>query len=141
MLHSNEKGMRMSHVVLLFVLVSILFGSPTYAETPQYSDVVLHAARTSAAGGSVIPVHNANVVRLDVLITGTATVSFEVAGAGAVGWYSKLCTASDTSTPAVSTDATGVFFCTVAAANTIRANISSYTSGAVTVVARASTAF
>lgn len=127
---------------LLWLLISVFVCVPALdAQTPQYQDTILHNARTSAVGGTIVNVSQANTIRLDILITGTATVSFNISGAGNYAWYPKLCTASDSTSPVTSTDATGVFFCQVAAGNAFQAPITSYTSGAVSAVVRVSTAF
>jgi ABC-type uncharacterized transport system permease subunit len=117
-----------------------LFISTAYSETPQYHDVLMHNAATATGDGTMLNVHNANVVRVDVQITGTATVTFKIAGPGNFGPYEKLCTPSNSTTRVTSTSSTGVYYCRVAAGNVFIARVSAYTDGTVTVVGRASTA-
>ena len=126
-------------VMLPLFSTLLLWTSSVYAEMSQYQDVIMHRAATATADGSFLNVHKAVTVRLDVEITGTATVSFNIAGAGNYGWYPKLCTPSDSTTGATSTDVSGVFYCLVSGANAFEAPITAYTSGTVTVVGRATT--
>jgi ABC-type uncharacterized transport system permease subunit len=123
------------------LLISLfLFIAPAYSETPQYHDVLMHNAATATGDGTMLNVHNANVVRVDVQITGTATVTFKIAGPGNFGPYEKLCTPSNSTTRVTSTSSTGVYYCRVAAGNVFIARVSAYTDGTVTVVGRATTA-
>lgn len=107
----------------------------------KYEDRVMQNAATSAVNGNTVTVNRSNTIRLDVQITGTATVDFQISGSLAAAWYSKLCTASDSSTPVSGTSASGTFYCSVAGGQAFRTPISSYTSGTVTVLARATSAF
>lgn len=107
----------------------------------KYEDRVMQNAATSAVNGNTVTVNRSNTIRLDVQITGTAAVDFQISGPLAAAWYSKLCTASDSSTPVSGTSASGTFYCSVAGGQAFRTPITSYTSGSVTVLARATTAF
>jgi hypothetical protein len=126
--------------VFSFLIALLAVTSLAYADRPQYQDIVLQNAVSATANGAQISVNQSNVVRLDVQITGTATVGFNIAGPGNYGWYSKLCTPSDSETAVTETTASGVFYCVVAAGNTVRAPVTAYTDGTVTVVGRATTA-
>lgn len=128
---------------ILFPLLTLvfLFTSTVYSEVPQYIDVLMMNAKTSTGDGTPINVHNANTVRLDVQIAGVATVDFRIAGPGNFGPYAKVCTPDDGSARATGTSVSGVFYCQIAAGNVFIATVSSYTSGTVTVVGRATTAF
>ena len=127
-------------IVLLLISLFIL-PSMVYSGSPQYQDVVIHNARTSTGTGTMVNVHDKTVVRVDVQITGSAEVEFQVAGAGNFGPYSKLCTPSNDTARVASTTTTGVFYCEVAGANVFVAPVLAYTSGTVTVIARATTGF
>lgn len=127
-------------VLFLFISALLIVTAPVYAERPQYQDIVMHNAVSATADGALLSVHQSNVARLDVQITGTATVGFNIAGPGSYGWYAKLCTPSDSETAVTETSASGVFYCVVAAGNTLQAPVTAYTSGTVTVVGRATTA-
>lgn len=127
-------------VIFSLLTILCLWASSVYSETPQYHDVIMHNARTATHDGTSLNVHNANTVRLDVVITGTATVGFKIAGPGNYAWYDKLCTPSDSTSAVTETSASGVFYCVVAAGNVFQAPITAYTSGSVTVVGRATTA-
>lgn len=126
-------------ILPLFTILFVL-AQAAYSETPQYHDVISHNARTAVHDGVFINVHNANTVRVDVQITGTATVAFKITGAGNYGWRDKLCTPSDSITPVIETTASGVFYCAVAGGNVMQVPITAYTSGTVTVVSRVTTA-
>ena len=123
-----------------FMLVFLAISAPVYAERPQYQDIVMQNAVSATADGALLSVQQSNVARLDVQITGTATVGFNIAGPGGYGWYAKLCTPSDSDTAVAETSDSGVFYCVVAAGNTMQAPVTAYTDGTVTVVGRATTA-
>ena len=123
-----------------FMLAFLAISLPAFAERPQYQDIVMQNAVSATADGALLSVQQSNVARLDVQITGTATVGFNIAGPGGYGWYAKLCTPSDSDTAVTETSASGVFYCVVAAGNTMQAPVTAYTSGTVTVVGRATTA-
>lgn len=125
----------------VILVLCLFYTSMSYAQSrAEYRDVVMHNARTATSNGSALNVHNSSVVRLDIQITGGATVSFQIAGAGNFAWYSKACFDS-TFNAVTSTTSTGIFYCPVAGSNTFQAPVTSYTSGTVTVVGRATTAF
>ena len=123
-----------------FMLAFLAISLPAFAERPQYQDIVMQNAVSTTADGALLSVQQSNVARLDVQITGTATVGFNIAGPGGYGWYAKLCTASDSDTAVTETSASGVFYCVVPAGNTMQAPVTAYTDGTVTVVGRATTA-
>lgn len=127
-------------VIFPLLTILMLWVSSVYSETPQYHDVIMHNARAATHDGVSLNVHNANVVRVDVQITGTATVGFKIAGPGNYAWYDKLCTPSDSTSGVTETTESGVFFCNVAAGNVFQAPVTAFTSGTVTVVGRATTA-
>ena len=129
----------MRRILPLFTIL-LVFAQAAYSESPQYHDVLMHNAATATGDGVMLNVHNANVVRVDVQITGTATVTFKIAGPGNFGPYEKLCTPSNSTTRVTSTSSTGVYYCRVAAGNVFIARVSAYTDGTVTVVGRATTA-
>lgn len=127
-------------VLFLFISALLMVTAPVYADRPQYQDIVLQNAVSATANGAQISVQQSNVVRLDIQITGSATVGFTIAGPGNYGWYSKLCTPSDSQTAVTETTVSGVFYCVVAAGNSVRTPVTAYTDGTVTVVGRATTA-
>lgn len=129
---------------LLAVILAILLPATEslWAQSGvKYEDRVMQNAATSAVNGNILTVNRSNTVRLDIQITGTATVDFQISGSLAAAWYAKNCTASDSTTPVTSTSASGTFYCSVAGGQAMRTPIASYTSGTVTVLGRATTAF
>lgn len=101
----------------------------------------LQAAAGAVAPGEMLNVDGYNMVSLEVTITNTATVTFEASGKGAV-WtpIAALPVGSTDGVPATTATATGLFQVNVAGLVAIRARVSAWTSGTVTVFARASTA-
>ncbi len=129
---------------LLILLVCGLFLSADllWAQSGvKYEDRVMQNAASSAVNGNVVTVNRSNTVRFDVQITGTAEVTFQISGPLAAAWYSKLCIPGDGTTPVTSTTASGTFYCSVAGGQAMRTPITSYSSGSVSVIARATTAF
>lgn len=119
----------------------VLSTSVAFAQAIQYEDVIVHNARASTHDGVVVNVNRANTVRFDVSITGTATVQFYISGAGRFNWYLKSCRESGTETTVTETSTSGTYLCTVAAGVAMKAPVSAYTSGTISVVARSTTAF
>lgn len=112
-----------------------------FAQSIQYEDVIVHDARATTHDGVVVNVNRSNTVRFDVSITGTATVQFHISGPGKYGWYPKICKESGTELLVSETATSGTYVCTVAAGAAMKAPVAAYTSGTISVVARATTAF
>ena len=131
----------MQKLFLSVLCLCLLLASSVSAQRVKYEDRVLQNAAASAVNGNAITVNQSNTVRLDVVISNTATVAFEISGPLAAAWYSKSCISGDGTTAVTETTTSGVFYCSVAGGQAMRTPISSFTSGTVTVVARATTAF
>lgn len=131
----------MQKLFLSILALCMLCTPSVFAQRVKYEDRVLHNAASSAVNGNSITINGANVVRVDVQITNTATVAFEISGPLGATWYSKSCLPSDSTGAVTETTASGIFYCVVPGGQAMRTPISSYTSGTVTVVARATTAF
>jgi len=99
----------------------------------------LQNAATALGNGSSLDTSSATAVVFQVSISVTATVTFE----GSVGsslWNSLTCFTLDSQTSSSSVTATGIVRCNVLGIPLVRARISSYGSGTVTVLANASAA-
>ena len=105
----------------------------------EYQEFVLQNAVVATADGASMPVTKYTTVALDVTIATTATVTFEGSVSGAA-WTSIACTAINTGVTTTAPTATGLYQCNVAGLSAFRARVSSWTAGAVTVYARATTA-
>jgi len=105
----------------------------------EYQEFVLQNAVVATANGASMPVTKYTTVALDVTIATTATVTFEGSVSGDA-WTSIACTAINTGVTTTAPTATGLYQCNVAGLSAFRARVSSWTAGAVTVYARATTA-
>lgn len=126
--------------LLLWVLVGIglLSATPSWAGA-EYQEFVLQNAVVATANGASMPVTKYTTVALDVTIATTATVTFEGSVSGAA-WTSVYCVDAAFRATSTTATATGLYQCNVAGLNAFRARVSAWTSGAVTVYARATTA-
>lgn len=123
------------------IVVLVLAAAPAWALEEFKPLATLQDAAVATGNGTALDVALYNSVGLEVTIATTATVTFEGTVDGST-WASTVCTAtSNTSATLVtSSTATGTYQCGVAGLSKFRARISSWTSGAVTVKARATTA-
>lgn len=110
------------------------------ATSIEYQDVTIHNARTVVHDGTFVNVNQSNSIGFDVQISGTATVTFRVSGAGRFGWNDLTCYPSDSTTGVTSATATGFYQCNVAGADVASARLDVCTGCTVTVVARTGTA-
>lgn len=115
---------------------------PAWADRAAYTDMTLQNAATATGNGVNLAVDAYNSVTFSTVISATATVTFEGAADPTTGFVSLVCVSiADTArTKVVTATATGVFQCNVAGLQAVRARISAYTSGTITVNARATTA-
>lgn len=123
------------------VLALCLCVTPTWALEEFKPLTTLQDAAVATGNGTALDVALYNSVALEVTIATTATVTFEGTVDGST-WASTVCTsiANTSATLVTSATATGTYQCNVAGLSKFRARISSWTSGAVTVKARATTA-
>lgn len=124
-------------LVILLVLVG---GLAAVSAFEDFSSLTLQSAATATGVGTAMPVDRFTTASAQVTISNTATVTFQGTVDGST-WASLVCTAlgSSVGTSATAT-ATGLYQCNVAGLAFFRANITAYTSGTVTVKARATTA-
>lgn len=99
-----------------------------------YQTVVLQNAAAATGNGTSLNVSGMGTTHITVTGTFVGTVTFETQDA-AGNWVSFLVQALGTTTLASSTTTTGVFRAGVGGFSTIRARVSAYTSGSITVTA------
>lgn len=131
----------MMRSLVLFLTIMLVIARPSHAFNDVQEYPLIQNAATATGSGTTIPVMAFTTVSFDVAISNTATVTFEGHAGTAAGPISLVCvSAADTAQTKVSTATTsGVYVCPVVGMQGARARISSYTSGTVTVNARAST--
>jgi len=133
----------MSTMKTLATLLSLLclWVSPAWADFEKFSVKTLQNAAVATGNGAELPVDQYTSVGLDVAISATATVTFEVTANGTT-YVSATCSSIADQNAALTNTATtsGVYQCNVAGMQLFRARISSYGSGTVTVLSRSSTA-
>jgi len=130
----------MRQLAWIMVLVLTLPTGVAWALEDVKSET-LQSAAVATGNGTAMDVANYSSVALLVTIADTATVTFEGSEDGST-YASKVCTSiSNTSgTLVTSATATGTYQCSVAGLAKFRARVSAWTAGAVTVLARATTA-
>jgi hypothetical protein len=115
------------------VLLGLVLAGPVWA-AEEYKPVHVFQDAASATGnGTALGVAGWSTIGLQVVISDTATVTFE-ATADDSNWVSAVCTSIASTSGALVTSATasGLFKCNVAGMTQFRARISSYTGGTVT---------
>jgi hypothetical protein len=127
--------------ILGCALLSLCLAVPAWADKAEYLESTLQNAVGATGNGAMIPVDRFSAVALDVTITGVATVTFEGSAAGGVATAIVCVAASDATRARVtSTAVTGLFQCNTAGLVGVRARVSAFTNGTITVFARATTA-
>ena len=130
----------MQRLLIGWILFGLSLGFTTQSWAGAESqEFVLQNAVVATANGASMPVTKYTTVALDVTIATTATVTFEGSVSGDA-WTSIACTAINTGVTTTAPTATGLYQCNVAGLSAFRARVSSWTAGAVTVYARATTA-
>lgn len=126
----------------VLVLVSlVLAGAPSVQAIEDFKTVTLQNAAAATGNGTAIDVASYTSVALSVTISATATVTFEGTVDGTT-WASRACVSigSTSGTGVTTATATGTYQCSVAGLSQFRARVSSFGSGTITVIARATTA-
>lgn len=126
----------------VLVLVSlVLAGAPSVQAIEDFKTVTLQNAVGATGNGTAIDVASYTSVALSVTISATATVTFEGTVDGTT-WASRACVSigSTSGTGVTTATATGTYQCSVAGLSQFRARVSSFGSGTITVIARATTA-
>ena len=129
----------MTQVRMWTLAMLLLMPSLASAALPQFFDLNLQNAATSAVNGVAMPVSGYTSISVEVVISATATVTFQVSGPGLSGWVSRTCvlTSNTSGTLVTTATASGIYRCDVGGMVGFRASITSYGSGTVTVNARA----
>lgn len=133
---------RFRQILAALVLLAVLgAGGTAHAQFIKSQEMLLQNAAVATGGGAQLNVESYNSVAVEVTIATTATVTFEVSEHGAV-WTPIACQAVGATTEAwvTTATATGLFQCNVAGMVAFRSEITAWTSGAVTVWGRATTA-
>lgn len=128
-----------------FVVVALMLVCPAFAEAQLYQMRldpstrygVLHSEATAPADGPAIRLLGQSTATLTVTGTFVGTVAFEVTTDpdALTGWSAIACTPWAGGADVSTVTSAGVWRCDVAGLGTVRARISSYTSGSITVFA------
>ncbi len=125
-------------LILVFVLTLAIGG---YAQ----SLVTLQNGATGTGNGQVLtlsPTGSANGASVQVVMSGTATITFEATfDSGSSNWTAVAATNVASGTAATTATASGIYTIAIPGAQQVRARISSYSSGTVTVKGRAQPAY
>jgi hypothetical protein len=118
------------------IVLVILVATPAWSQTaPIFKPLHIFQDAAAATGnGTTQVIPGWATIGVQVVITDTATVTFEATADGS-NWVSVACTSIASTSGAMSTTATasGVYQCPVAGMGEFRARISSFTGGTVTV--------
>lgn len=95
----------------------------------------LHSAAVATANGAVYTANAYTYVLFQVIGTFVGTITFEASLDG-TNWHAVLCYHAGTGVSATTTTATGLYLLHTAGLGLVRARISAYTSGSITVEAR-----
>lgn len=96
---------------------------------------VLQNAATATGNGQVLDCSIYTAAGLQVTGTFVGTITWEVSNDGGTTWVGILAAPTTTGTGALTATATGIYVVDVGAIEKLRARISAYTSGAITVTA------
>jgi hypothetical protein len=121
----------MKYCVALLSLVLLLIASPVMAAT-----TTLQSAVAATGNGTILNVSPYTSLGVQVTITNTAAVTFEITVDGST-WNAKLCTLASDGSTTTTPSASGFYQCNVSGATQFRARVSTWTSGTVTVIASA----
>jgi hypothetical protein len=130
----------MTRLLLSLLTVLLLMAVPLHAQSIYVSKgQTLQNAATTTGNGSIFDVSSYVVVAFQTTISVTATVTYEGSN-DTTNWSSLTCYTLDSLTATSTSTATQIVRCNILGIPAVRARISSYGSGSVTVVANASTA-
>jgi hypothetical protein len=117
------------------VALVLLVATPSYAQlTPIFKPVhVFQDAAGATGNGTALQVQGWATIGVQVVITDTATVTFE-STVDDSNWASSVCTSVASTSGALVTTATtsGVYFCNVSGMTQFRVRVSSFTGGTIT---------
>jgi hypothetical protein len=141
-MHSLKETFTMrvlNRFIALAALTALLLGMPTVGSTqnspfPLQQTATIQAAAVATGNGSVFATGQMAAVALQVTGTYVGTVAFE--GSNDNSTYVALtCFTLDSGTSVTGTSTTGLWRCNVTGLAAIRARISAYSSGSITVTA------
>ena len=117
-------------------LLSVLFWAVllAVADASAAIRVDMQTAATATADGKSMSVDDKGAAGLTVTGTFTATVTFEGSADGGTTWTTLSCIRLSTVVSTTTTTTTGQFVCNVGGLSHLRARVSAYTNGSVTVV-------
>lgn len=132
--------MRWSFLISVFIL-SVASVHAQYVDRTKVTEAIavtatLQSAATANGDGSTLDVSGYSSVSFVITGTFVATVNFEVTGDG-TNWEPLQVVQVGTSTISTASTSTGTFSAAIGSLKTVRARVSGYASGAVTVTARA----
>jgi len=133
--------MKLKVLLLGFCVMILGMGSGVHAQQLRSATKTLQNAVGATGNGASLPVDNYTGVGVQVTISNTATVTFEVSQNQST-WQAATCvlTSNTSGTQVTTATATGTYQCNVAGMILFRARVSAWTSGTVTVTATATTA-
>jgi hypothetical protein len=119
--------------IILGVLLGLILAGPVWAAEEFKPVHVFQDAAAATGNGTALAVAGWSTIGLQVVITDTATVTFE-ATTDDSNWVSAVCTSIASTSGALvsSTTASGLFKCNIAGMSQFRARITAYTGGTVT---------
>jgi hypothetical protein len=126
----------------LLLALAVAIAAPAWAvDQVQFVTHTFQSAAAATGNGTALAVDRYSTLGMQVMISDTATVTFEATSDG-TNWVSAVCVsvASTSGTLITSTTASVVVQCPIAGLQQFRARISDFTGGTVTVTGRASTA-
>lgn len=134
----------MRRILSAILGVSLLVAAPAYAVVASVVNHTFQSAAGATGNGTALKTNAYNSLALQVIISNTATVTFE----GSVNdsnWVSLVCTSIASTSGTLTTTATdaagsGVYQCNTAGLASVRARVSAWTSGTVTVTGQLTTA-
>ena len=121
----------MKRLLILLVLIGLVGVGPVYAQSAKTH--TFQDAAGATGNGTSLSVSGWATVGVQVVISATATVTFEATSDDS-NWVSAICASS--ATPGLTTStatASGLYQCNISGYTQFRARISSFGSGTVTV--------
>lgn len=114
--------------------IALLIMALAWTEASAAIRVDMQTAAAATADGKSMSVDDKGAAGLTVTGTFTATVTFEGSADGGTTWTALSCIRLSTVVATTTTTTTGQFVCNVGGLSHLRARVSAYTNGSVTVV-------
>lgn len=116
------------------LLLALLCLSPRWSWAQGYTSATLQSAAVATGNGTALSVRNYSLARLQVSGTFSGTVAFEGSGDG-TNYVALSCSNDSTGSHVTTTTSAGLFSCPVSGLLNLRARVSVYSSGSITVTA------